>query len=100
MMIGREGYPKYPAILFILIQIDDKGFFARPFSFIKRMASQLEAETIGVGSTKRFNCIWERSICALFFSFPIIFIARYFIQITNFLQYFLANLLLKYLKFN
>jgi len=32
LFLGREGYPKYPAILFILIQIDmTKVFFARPF---------------------------------------------------------------------
>jgi len=33
MLIGREAYPKYPAILFILIQIDDKGFFCKAFFF-------------------------------------------------------------------
>jgi len=43
MLIGREAYPKYPAILFILIQIDDKGILQGFISFVKQIVSQLEA---------------------------------------------------------
>ena len=33
VFLGREGYPKYPVILFILIQIGDKAFFLQGFFF-------------------------------------------------------------------